>query len=224
MTSIVALVLSLMSTGLKEIHEKNAAVFNKRSILSSISDHLDQDLNSMTDDQVLELFDKKIKQISLDANGNVVDNVKAEKIKLSDEFKKPESERVAPLFIYTDDKGDEYYIFSVRGKGLWDAIWGSVAVNSDLNTVAGVAFDHKGETPGLGAEIKDNPSFGKQFIGKKLFEGNKYTSVAVVKGGVKNPAHQVDAISGATITSLGVSDMMKKGMNFYKPYFEKHKK
>ncbi len=224
MTTIVALVLSGMSTGLKDIHEKNAAVFNKRSILSSISDHISQDLNSMSDDDVLELFDTKIEQIAIDAKGNAVTGVKAEKIKLSDEFKKPEAERVAPLFIYTDDKGEKYNIFSVRGKGLWDAIWGCVAVNADLNTVAGVAFDHLAETPGLGAEIKDNPGFGKQFIGKKLFEGSKYTSVAVVKGGVKDPAHQVDAISGATITSIGVSDMMIKGMSFYKPYFEKHKK
>ena len=225
MTSIVALVLSLMSTGLKDIHEKNAAVFNKRSILSSISNHLGQDLNSMTDDQVLELFDTKIQQIAVDSKGNIVEGVKPEKIKLSDEMKKPESERVEPVYIYTADDGKKYYIFAVRGKGLWDAIWGSVAVESDLNTVAGVAFDHKGETPGLGAEIKDNPGFGKQFVGKKLFKKDgEFTSVAVVKGGVKDPEHQVDAISGATITSVGVSDMMIKGMNFYKPYFEKHKK
>jgi len=225
MTTIVALTLSLMSTGLKDIHEKNEAVFAKRSILSSISDHLGQDLKSMTDDQVLELFNTKIEQIALDINGKLVDGIKPEKIKLADEFKKPEAERIAPLFIYTADNGEKFNIFSVRGKGLWDAIWGNVAISSDLNTVTGVAFDHTAETPGLGAEIKDNADFGKQFIGKKLFTSSgEYKSVSVVKGGIKQPEHQVDAISGATITCVGVSDMMIQGLNFYKPYFEQHKK
>lgn len=225
MTTIVALTLSLMSTGLKDIHEKNEAVFTKRSILSSISDHLGQDLKSMTDDQVLELFNTKIEQIALDINGKVVEGIKPEKIKLADEFKKPDSERIAPLFIYTAENGEKFNIFSVRGKGLWDAIWGNVAISSDLNTVTGVAFDHAAETPGLGAEIKDNADFGKQFIGKKLFTSSgEYKSVSVVKGGIKQPEHQVDAISGATITCVGVSDMMIQGLNFYKPYFEQHKK
>lgn len=226
MTTIVALILSSMSTGLKDIHEKNEAVFNKRSILSSISNHLGQDLKSMTDDEVLELFETKIEQIALDVNGKVVEgDIKPEKIKLSNELKKAEAERIAPLFIYTSADGKKYNIFAIRGKGLWDAIWANVAIGADLNTVTGISFDHLAETPGLGAEIKDNADFGKQFIGKKLFSNSgEYKSVAVVKGGVKQPDHQVDAISGATITCVGVSDMMIDGMSFYKPYFEQHKK
>ncbi|HRF37287.1 MAG TPA: FMN-binding protein, partial [Saprospiraceae bacterium] len=83
----------------------------------------------------------------------------AEKINLAQEKKKPEADRLLPVFVYKDAQGKPYYILSVRGNGLWDEIWGSIALDSDMNTIAGVSFDHKGETPGLGAEIKDSPAF-----------------------------------------------------------------
>ena len=127
-------------------------------------------------------------------------------------------DRVYPLYIYEND-GQQFYIVSVYGKGLWDAIWGNIALKSDLNTIAGVSFDHKGETPGLGAEIKDNPAFGAEFKGKTLFDGTDFVSVAVVKGKGKG-MHEVDGISGATVTSVGVSDMIDEGMQPYLPYLE----
>jgi Na+-transporting NADH:ubiquinone oxidoreductase subunit C len=77
------------------------------------------------------------------------------------------------------------YILPVRGNGLWDEIWGFITLEADGNTIKGVAFDHKGETPGLGAEIKDNKNWKEQFVGTKLFEGDEFVGVDVVKGGVK---------------------------------------
>jgi Na+-transporting NADH:ubiquinone oxidoreductase subunit C len=177
----------------------------------------------MDDKQVLALFNERVEQVTLDASGQPVEGVKAEEIDMAKEEKKPEAERLYPLFIFSSDKG-KVYLLAVRGNGLWDKIWGTIALKDDYNTIVGTSFGHVAETPGLGAEIKDNPNFSKQFVNKTIYEGNEYVSVAVVKGGVKNPAHQVDAISGATITSTGVSNMLKRGLEVYLPYFESLKK
>ncbi|MCP3894235.1 MAG: FMN-binding protein, partial [Bacteroides sp.] len=110
------------------------------------------------------------------------------------------------------------------GNGLWDDIWGNIALEDDLNTVTGAMFDHKGETPGLGAEIKDNPSFAKQFEGKKLYEDDgDYVSITVQKGKAKNLVHEVDGISGATVTCVGVTEMLVRGIRYYEPYFKQLK-
>jgi Na+-transporting NADH:ubiquinone oxidoreductase subunit C len=121
-------------------------------------------------------------------------------------------------------EGDKNYIVPVRGNGLWDEIWGFITLEADGNTIKGVSFDHKGETPGLGAEIKDNNNWKKQFIGTKLFEGDEFVGVDVVKGGIKKPEHQVDGISGATITGVGVAAMIKNDINKYVAYIEKNVK
>jgi len=132
--------------------------------------------------------------------------------------------RSYPVFIYKGEKGN-FYLVAVRGNGLWDKIWGTIALKDDFNTVVGASFGHVGETPGLGAEIKDNPNFSKQFQNKTIYDKDgKYVSVAVVKGGAKNPEHEVDAISGATMTSNGVSSMLGKGLAIYLPYFDSLKK
>ncbi|HQU58485.1 MAG TPA: NADH:ubiquinone reductase (Na(+)-transporting) subunit C, partial [Saprospiraceae bacterium] len=165
---------------------------------------------------------QNMEQPVLDMQGNIVEGEKAESIKMEQERKKPEADRELPLYIY-DHNGEKFYILSVRGKGLWDEIWGTVALKSDLNTIAGVAFDHKGETPGLGAEIKDNPAFGRQFVGKKIYDNGNYVSVKARKGGAQNKEHEVDAISGATVTSDGVSEMLYRGIKYYEPYLNKIK-
>ncbi len=229
MTTIVAVVLAGMSTGLKSIHDKNEALYAKKATLSAVADHLGMDFSSITNEQVIEVFNSQIEQLVLDAKGNVVPQAQvnelykgglAENIDLGKEFKKPGDEQLYPLYIYTKKDGSKYYILSARGKGLWDAIWGCIALKDDLNTIAGVAFDHKAETPGLGAEIKDNPSFKKQFIGKKLYENGAFRSVFVRKGGAKDPVYEVDGISGATITADGVTEMLKRGLKYYEPYLK----
>ncbi|MEY4134411.1 MAG: hypothetical protein RL386_761 [Bacteroidota bacterium] len=219
MTLVVSVVLAFLVIGLRPIHSASEAVFKKKDILKSISDQLPGDLKVMSDKEILDLFDSKMEQYVLDANGKLVEGIKAESIDMAAEEKKPANERHYPLFVYKGDKG-KLYLTSIRGNGLWDKIWGYVAFGEDLNTIAGVSFGHAAETPGLGAEISDNPNFPAQFRGKQILEEGNYVSVAVVKGGVKKPAHEVDGISGATITSVGVSEMFHKGLQPYLPYFE----
>ncbi len=233
MTTVVAIVLTALFLGLKEKSDQNAAIFNKRAILSAVKSQLgDKDPKDMADQEVLDIFSNKVEQITLDMSGNEVSTAEvesrgykgglAEHIDMKKEMKKPEENRILPLYIF-DTGNSKIYIVSIRGNGLWDAIWGNIAMDSDLNTIVGAAFDHQGETPGLGAEIKDNPSFPNMFKGKKIYdEGGKYVSVVSVKGGTtKEDVHEVDVISGATVTSVGVSEMMKRGIKYYEPYFNK---
>ena len=223
MTLIVSVVLAMIVTGLKPIHDANEAVFKKRDILRAIKDELGTDLDKMSDKEVLDLFSQSIEQVVIDANGKTVEGVKAEDIDMAKEEKKPEADRRYPIFIFKGSEGSVYLV-AVRGNGLWDKIWSTIAIKDDFNTITGASFGHVGETPGLGAEITDNPAFSKQFQGKTIYENNEYVSVAVVKGGIKQPAHQIDAITGATITSNGVTEMLNKGLKIYLPYFESLKK
>ena len=224
MTVAVALGLTLMQQLTEPIAETNEDIFNKRAVLSAIQDRLPSPAEELKDEEVLDLFDAEMNQVVLDMEGNEQDTMLAEKVNMADEKKKPEEQRMLPLFVY--EGGDEpIYIFSVRGNGLWDEIWGYVAIESDLNTIAGAAFDHKGETPGLGAEIKDNPWFPEQFKGKKIYnEDGEYVSILVKKGGgTKGDFHKVDGLSGATITADGVTEMMYRGLKYYEPYLRKLK-
>jgi Na+-transporting NADH:ubiquinone oxidoreductase subunit C len=223
LTMIVALILSLLATGLKPVHDRNEAIYNKKAILSAIESHLAQKPATMGAAQIQQIFDDQIEQVVVDMNGDVLEGIRAEEIDLAKERKKPVSEQKLPVYIYNGSEG-KIYIVSVRGSGLWDEIWGSIALEDDFNTISGATFDHKGETPGLGAEIKDNPKFPAQFVGKKLYnENGNYVSVEVKKGGIQDPEHQVDAISGATITCNGVTEMLDRGLKYYEPYFKSQK-
>ena len=235
MTTIVALVLSFMSIGLKDVHDENEAIFNKKAILSSIQSHLGENLKAsdIPDQEVLDIFDNNMEQLVVDLKGNVIPQETvnasykgglAEHVDMKKEKKKDPVDKMLPVFIYKKDNGEKFYIVSVRGSGLWDDIWGCVALKDDFKTVAGAAFDHQGETPGLGAEIKDNVGFAKQFSGKSLYNAaGDYTSVVVRKGGAVDQMTEVDGISGATVTCVGVSDMLYSGIQYYQSYFEKTK-
>lgn len=224
MTTLAAVILAGMREATKDAAVRNEEIFNKRAILAAVNDYLGDGKTaaSLTDAQVLEVFNTQVEQVTLDMSGNVDDQVKAEDVDMAVERKKPEAERHLPLFVFNSGK-EKYYILSVRGNGLWDEIWGNIALKSDLNTIAGASFDHKGETPGLGAEIKDNPVFPNQFKGKEIYQDGQYTSVLVRKGGARDPQHEVDGISGATITSDGVTEMLYRGIKYYQPYLEKLK-
>ena len=121
-------------------------------------------------------------------------------------------------------QGTNYYVIPLRGSGLWDAIWGYVAIKEDLNTIEGVIFDHKGETAGLGAEITTD-WFQNSFENEKIKnDQGDIVGVEVKKGyggGNDKSDNQVNAISGATITGDGVTKMMKERLSKYKPFFQK---
>lgn len=220
--------VAILLTGLREVTKPqadlNEKIFNKRAVLAAVEAYLPdgKTVKELSDDEVLKIFDDKIQQVSLNMGGEEEESVLAEDIDMAKEKKKDPDEQVLPLFIFNQGE-EKFYIISVRGNGLWDEIWGNIAISSDLNTIAGASFDHKAETPGLGAEIKDNPSFPAKFKGKQIYKGDEYVSVDVVKGPVKEPNHQVDGITGATVTSVGVAEMLYRGIKYYEPYFEKLK-
>ncbi len=227
MTVVVAVVLAGMNTFLKPIHQANEAIFNKRAVLKAVSDSVDD----MSDEEVVSFFSKNVQQSVYDMEGKKYEeadvkkarNFKdkpglAEDLDLAKEKKKSEKERLHPLYIYNNpESGRKNYITAVRGSGLWDEIWGYIALDADKNTIVGTSFDHKGETPGLGAEIKDNPTFPTSFKNKKIMnKEGEYVSVLVKKGGAdKTNLHAVDGISGATVTCDGVTEMLERGLRYY---------
>jgi Na+-transporting NADH:ubiquinone oxidoreductase subunit C len=109
------------------------------------------------------------------------------------------------------------YVIPVVGSGLWGPIWGYIAMESDMKTIYGAKFDHKTETPGLGAEIREN-FFSDKFSGKTLNEVVPFFSV--LKGGSVTDEHSVDGITGGTITSKGVEKMINRTLGIYLLYFE----
>ncbi len=140
------------------------------------------------------------------------------------DISKIESSLELPVYI-CQKESQKYYVFALRGKGLWGPIWGYISLTDDFNTVYGAYFDHKTETPGLGAEIKTR-GFQEQFGNKKLYdENNQFVSVKVLKGGASegNP-HGVDAISGGTITSKGVEKMLEDWLFQYNTFIMNQKK
>lgn len=214
---IVAAALSFTALTLKPQQDRNIEIERQRNILSTLG------IESTAEDAEAK-YKQYIKQsIVIKADGSVVNGETAEKIDLKKENDKPENEKRLPLYLGEKD-GKSYIIVPLRGNGLWGPIWGNVALDHDMNTIYGVNFDHKGETPGLGAEI-NTPQFQNQFKQKKIFDAsNKLTSIKVEKTGSYSPNdHTVDAISGGTITSKGVEAMLKNNLTPYQTYFSQHK-
>jgi Na+-transporting NADH:ubiquinone oxidoreductase subunit C len=217
MVVAVATLLSLAATLLQPRQMKNLEIEKKKSMLESIGI---PSVHETTE----TLYDKYIKEsFVLNSKGEVVQGVDAFKVALSVELKKPLEQQYLPVFFATADNGDKLTILPVEGKGLWGPVWGYVSLKSDLNTIYGVTFDHKGETPGLGAEI-NTPQFESMFPGKKLYEADKFVSIGVIKGGAKpDDPHNVDAISGGTITSKGLQKMLLDCLNKYNDYLLKNR-
>jgi Na+-transporting NADH:ubiquinone oxidoreductase subunit C len=142
-------------------------------------------------------------------------------LNIKEQSDKNVKERIFPVFVYTSESGDNKYIVPVRGKGLWGPIWGYVSFETDLNTIFGAIFDHSKETPGLGAEINTD-WFESDFTGKRIFnESGEFVSVSVLKNAdTQNNPHAVDAISGGTITSVGLNDMLLDYFEGYVDHFK----
>ena len=118
------------------------------------------------------------------------------------------------LYYACEIDGQKKYVFPLKGMGLWGGISAFVAVDDDLNTIYGAYFNHESETAGLGAEIKDSQAWQEKFQGKKIFSEDGNLAIGVVKK-VENPASEVDCVTGATLTSNGVSDMLREGLKSY---------
>ena len=156
-----------------------------------------------------------------DIDGKVIEG-KAFDVDIKKEFKdkkRKEEFRNYPLFV-GEMKGEKVYVIPVIGNGLWGPIWGYFCIDSDMNTIRGASFGHKGETPGLGAEITQQ-FFIKTWVGEKLigakgmFEGFK-----IVKDGSGSEDGRIDGITGGTITSKGVEEMANRCLEVYVEYFD----
>lgn len=234
MVIVVAALLSSTALLLKPRQDKNLTIAKIQGILSALN-------ISATMEDAEALYGKYIKsELTIDQNGQVAGvfkdgkfesgNIRAFNIDLKVEInnKKAGKPFMSPLYVAEVD-GKTIYIVPMRGVGLWGPLYGNIAFGSDFNEIIGAAFSHDKETPGLGAEI-DRKAFSDQLIGKKIFdEAGTFRSILVVKGGagMLDPAmqiHGVDAISGGTITSNGVTDMMRNCLENYLTYIKTNMK
>ena len=211
---IVGVALAATSLALKHQQTANADADKMKQILASA--HITPDKAN-----VIEDFNKYIvEQIVINSDGESVEG-NAFAIDVAAESKKPIEQRRLPVYKCQLDQNDNKYILPVYGAGLWGPIWGYIAVDNDGSTIYGAYFAHTGETPGLGAEI-DKPQFCNQFNGKHLFKDGRFLPISVQKAGQKplNGEDYVEAISGGTITSKGVSAMIDNCLSGYSKYLE----
>lgn len=229
MVLVVGTLLAGFASGLKPLVKANERYEKQQNILYAMGVSENEGANDVvfiptsTVEATFKTYIKKQiviegDKITEDDNAYLID-LKKEESKAKD----PNYVRRLPLFIGEKD-GKVVYVIPVRGKGLWDAIWGFISVDEAM-VIQGVYFDHKGETPGLGAEIKQR-YFMDDFKGEKFLVDNSFKGIDVSKSN-NDPKNEdtsnnkVDAIAGATITGDGVAVMLKKDVNMYVPYFKK---
>ncbi len=224
LTIILGGLLSLTSVGLKPLQDKQVELDTKKKILGAV-----MDISAIEDpNEILSLYEQRISSVVVNIAGEEVTTDKkgnplaAEKVNVQKNYKFDPEERVYPVYKFKGEGGElEAYIFPMFGAGLWDWISGYIALESDLNTVKGIAFDHKQETPGLGARIT-TLEVQSRYKGKKIFDGSDLVSVSMVKG-EGNPGltdYQVDGMSGATITGKGVNAMLLHYLECYTSYIK----
>ena len=227
MTIFFGTLLSFTRMKLGPIQKVQVEIDTKKKILGAV-----MDISTLSADEVLELYNKKMSSLVLDISGNEVlapngEKLIAEEINIQKNYKVEKNDRDYPVFMFSDDGSTiDYYIFPMFGNGLWDWISGFVALDKDLNKVVGVAFDHKAETPGLGARISSN-EIQDRYKGKEIFDGlGNLVSVRMLKkeNNAELDIHEVDGMSGATITANGLNDMLKNYLDCYLPFIIKNKK
>ncbi len=226
MVIIVGAILAIAAMSLKPAQKENVKREKMKDILAAIRLEVSMD-------EAPELFQSYVKERKvIDYSGNVIstksgevdpnDKKDAFNIEVKKEYRSIDdpADRNYPLYVCEKD-GKRYVVMPLVGKGLWGPIWGYMALESDYNTVFGASFDHKTETPGLGAEIKED-FFEKQFNGEKIKDDGEFVSIKVVKGS-SDPSnkHAVDGITGGTITSNGVQEMIDRTLAVYNTYFSK---
>ncbi|MEW7279987.1 Na(+)-translocating NADH-quinone reductase subunit C [Aquimarina sp. 2201CG1-2-11] len=234
MVVVVGSLLAFTASSLKEKIDANKRTEKQQNILFAMGVSDAEDPNEFVPaEKAQELFDQYVGDQQYIIVGSKAEKTsKAFDIEVKKENDKIKQDanyqRKMPLFIGKKD-GEEFYVVPMRGNGLWDAIWGYVSLDKEFKTVKGAFFDHKGETPGLGANIKE-AYFRDDFIGESILDASgTYKGITVKKGNAdpKNEDktdNEVDAMAGATITGDGVTVMVKKGIKMYQPYFETLKK
>ncbi len=233
MVILVAVILSSAAMILKPLQDKNIAISKMRGILEACN------LQPTAEDAVPMYETYIAREVVIDPRGEeisiydmkskqfITGNTRAFDVNLKIQLKRKAAgeDYILPLYMYIN-QNDTLLVIPVQGRGLWGPIYGNIALKTDRNTIGGARFFHDKETPGLGAEI-DQHWFSDQFKGKQIFDENgKFISVRPIKGGVgKLPENQrihgVDAISGGTITSNGLGNMIEDVMGIYVVYLTK---
>ena len=227
-TFAVSLLLALASTQLKELQEFNVQLDKKKNILKCIG----KDVALMNTDAIIKEYKNNIRNIILNSNGDITANIASENLE------SVQNKSTGQLNYFIDNveylpayksSNPEAFIIPISGKGLWSTLYGYFALEEDLNTVMGITFYKHCETPGLGGEV-EKKWFQDNFIGKKIFDQTgELISIKVVKGKVNDVYsgealnHGVDGISGATITSRGVTDFLKRDLLRYGQYIKNNR-
>ncbi len=224
-TIVSSFFLSLASEGFKDKRNKNIEIDKKKNILSSIG----LDIESFNISDIDNYFKNYIDTLIINLDGDVIDN-----ISISDLYEIENKSTGEVKYYYNDNEYLPMYIetekgvmiMPVSGKGLWSSLFGYFAIDTNnYSTVKGITFYAHGETPGLGAEISKK-WFQNNFIGKEIYSlNNMLKSIIVVKGkAASDSKYEVDGISGATITSNGVTQLLDRDLKRYEPYFIKNRK
>lgn len=214
---LVAFLLAFVFQALKPMQDANVALDKKKQILNSLNI---RDLNN--EDAAAKYQEVVLADEIIDEQGNVLE--KGEQGGENHGFKLNSADfKNGKLALFVCKvNGQTKYVIPVYGMGLWGAINGYVAINADKSTVFGTYFDHESETAGLGAEIKDNRAWQNQFQGKKLFAQDPHKIALAVSKKVEDPSTQVDGITGATLTSNGVTEMLQTCLGAYMNFLKAH--
>jgi len=218
-TVVLGFLLSIAATSLKDQQKMNVAIDIKRNILRSLDFQESQD-EPWTTEIIQTLFDSNIVSFVIDATGEKVDGINVEDID-------PESNpNFSPVYCKKREGNEiEGYSIPISGKGLWSTLYGYFALESDGITVMGITFYKHGETPGLGGEV-EKKWFTQNFIGKRIIDNDgNLVGIQIIKGLVdetsNNAYHQVDGISGATMTSKGLNNFLMNDLQKYEPFFKR---
>jgi len=230
---VCGVLLSTVSQALSERQYMERELERKNFILKSA---LGEEIVDMSKPDIAAMYENRVKESVVTPEGKVVEGVAVTDINLRKEYKRLEKdgsikageEVRLPVYEVMNAAGDqvEYYVFPTYGFGLWDNIWGYLALKGDLNTVQGYVLDHKGETPGLGARITEDKVQNRYRQEKTIFDGSELVAVTMMKGegnDYSSNAHAIDGMSGATLTADGVNNMMNTYLNLYLSFINSKK-
>ena len=231
MVLVVGSMLAFLASSLKPSIKENERIEKQQNILYAmgVNENDESSANFVSTSVAGDEFQKYIKKQLVIEGDNISESEDAYLIDVKKQQANAKNGKVRKLPLFVGEReGKTFYVAPIRGKGLWDAIWGYISMDENM-IVQGAYFDHKGETPGLGANIKQR-YFMDDFIGEHLMsDAGVFKGIRVAKGNndPKNEEktdYEVDAIAGATITGDGVSAMIKSDLKLYVPYFKSLKK
>lgn len=225
--TLVAAILAFVAMTLKPKQDANIKAETISQMLTAAQFYTKDECSAMGNDKVLEAYSQNIKEgYTINLKGEKVRdlNTEVKSIELQDGLKaqnksiKDGSDAAdLPVYVFNKD-GKSVTVVPVYGAGLWGPIWGYIALDEDLQTIVGAYFDHDSETPGLGAKIKDDPSFRAEFIGKKVNVASDPVFSVVKVGTSADENSSVDAITGATMTSKGLGEAIAFWLKAYAPF------